>query len=120
LGVKASLEKNRSAAVILEQYNKSLETASNIKSKLADCCMKLAVMQASNAPLDQLQPLLELVEDLCNTAEKTFKASAKLKEHVDALNLEWHCNQIKECLDEEHHQKEQEERIGAIMNGEEN
>jgi hypothetical protein len=32
LGVKASLEKNRSAAVILEQYNRSLETASNIKS----------------------------------------------------------------------------------------
>jgi hypothetical protein len=77
-------------------------------------------MQASDTPLDQLEPLFELVEDLCDTDEKAFKASAELKEHADALNVEWHRDQIKEYLDEECCQKEHEERIGTIMNDEEN
>jgi hypothetical protein len=116
--VKVSFEKNKSAVAILNGYNKSLELATNIKLKLVNCKMCLAEIRATNAPLDQVVPLIELIEDLCEVSAKAFKASRELHERADVLDHDWHCKQIKERLEEAKHQQQKEASVDINFNKE--
>jgi Na+/phosphate symporter len=99
MNVRASMERNKSAASILEKYNRSLEHAANIRAKIADYCMRIAEMQASNKPLHQIEPLLDLIVELHDTAAKAFKANDDLKAQADALAQEGHHNDMEEELE---------------------
>ena len=120
MNVRACMERNKSTASILEKYNKSLEHAMNIKTKLANYQIRLAEMQSLGCPLHQVEPLVELTVELCETASKAFKDSDDFKALADALSKEARCNDLEDELERHHIEEEHLEHLDAIQAGEDN
>jgi Na+/phosphate symporter len=60
--------------------------------------MRIVEMQASDKPLHQMEPLLDLIVELHDMATKAFKTSDDLKAQADALAWEGHYNDMEEEL----------------------
>ena len=92
---RAAAEQKRADASIFSgsvtTYNGFLEASNQNKAKLAEYKMHIMQMQAEDAPEEHMEPLLELISELFQTAcemkDSSMKLKAQCKHHLDRLEL---------------------------------